>query len=237
MAGPFVEALKAEIANLEAALAQDLTYRRLLEARRMLALYQPVQDAIAAGSIRAGAISAGHIMGNAIQPTALRAVAPNQIADPPRSSRRSSPDRAKALDAARMFLANRTSEPTPTSVIYDHVAGLGIPIAGEKPQNNLSAMLSNASDIFRSHGRSGWTLRSEHDTAETGPDLDRASHQRADEALHEQVKHEIHERTALAESLRKQIADHDRRYYEDDAPTISDAEYDALRQRLAEHST
>ena len=32
--------------------------------------------------------------------------------------------------------------------------------------------------------------------------------------------------------LAKEIAEHDRRYYQDDAPTISDAEYDALRQRL-----
>jgi DNA ligase (NAD+) len=31
--------------------------------------------------------------------------------------------------------------------------------------------------------------------------------------------------------LAKEIAEHDRRYYQDDAPTVSDAEYDALRQR------
>ena len=31
--------------------------------------------------------------------------------------------------------------------------------------------------------------------------------------------------------LAKEIAEHDRRYYQDDAPSISDAEYDALRQR------
>jgi DNA ligase (NAD+) len=33
------------------------------------------------------------------------------------------------------------------------------------------------------------------------------------------------------ESLAKEIAGHDSRYYQDDAPTISDAEYDALRRR------
>src|SRR5271163_3312091 len=33
------------------------------------------------------------------------------------------------------------------------------------------------------------------------------------------------------ESLGKEIAEHDRRYYREDAPTISDADYDALRRR------
>src|SRR3954468_24549073 len=31
--------------------------------------------------------------------------------------------------------------------------------------------------------------------------------------------------------LAKVLAEHDRRYYQDDAPNVSDAEYDALRQR------
>jgi DNA ligase (NAD+) len=33
------------------------------------------------------------------------------------------------------------------------------------------------------------------------------------------------------EALGAEIAEHDRRYYQDDAPTVSDAEYDALRRR------
>jgi DNA ligase (NAD+) len=33
--------------------------------------------------------------------------------------------------------------------------------------------------------------------------------------------------------LAQEIAEHDRRYYQDDAPTVSDAQYDALRQRNA----
>jgi DNA ligase (NAD+) len=43
------------------------------------------------------------------------------------------------------------------------------------------------------------------------------------------------ERQAKAEHTRlaAEIAGHDRRYYQDDAPTISDAAYDALRQRYA----
>ena len=34
--------------------------------------------------------------------------------------------------------------------------------------------------------------------------------------------------------LAKEIAEHDRRYYQQDAPSVSDAEYDALRRRNAE---
>src|ERR671920_510691 len=33
------------------------------------------------------------------------------------------------------------------------------------------------------------------------------------------------------EALGREIAEHDRRYYEEDAPTVSDADYDALRRR------
>ncbi len=39
------------------------------------------------------------------------------------------------------------------------------------------------------------------------------------------------EARAEHEALAAEIADHDRRYYEEDAPTVSDAEYDALRMR------
>ncbi|MXQ10144.1 NAD-dependent DNA ligase LigA [Microvirga makkahensis] len=39
------------------------------------------------------------------------------------------------------------------------------------------------------------------------------------------------EARAEHEALGREIAEHDRRYYEEDAPTVSDAEYDALRKR------
>ena len=41
------------------------------------------------------------------------------------------------------------------------------------------------------------------------------------------------EATTELARLAEEIAAHDRRYYEEDAPTVSDAEYDALRQRNA----
>ncbi len=50
------------------------------------------------------------------------------------------------------------------------------------------------------------------------------------------VVEELTEKQAKAEYARLQaeIAAHDRRYYQDDAPTVSDAEYDALRRRYNE---
>jgi DNA ligase (NAD+) len=46
---------------------------------------------------------------------------------------------------------------------------------------------------------------------------------------------DLSERQATAEHVRlgAEIAEHDRRYYAEDAPTVSDAAYDALRQRYA----
>jgi DNA ligase (NAD+) len=41
------------------------------------------------------------------------------------------------------------------------------------------------------------------------------------------------EAAAELQRLAKEIAEHDRRYYQEDAPSISDADYDALRQRNA----
>lgn len=75
--------------------------------------------------------------------------------DPPRRSRRGSPERQAILDAAKEFLRGR-DYPTLTADIYEAIKGQ-VEIGGNNPRNNLSAMLSNSSD-FRSHARAGWTL-------------------------------------------------------------------------------
>jgi DNA ligase (NAD+) len=47
---------------------------------------------------------------------------------------------------------------------------------------------------------------------------------------------ELSDKQAKAEHARlhAEIGEHDRRYYEKDAPTVSDAEYDALRKRYGQ---
>lgn len=72
--------------------------------------------------------------------------------------RKQSPERQRALAAARMYLIDKTS-PTKTLEIYDHLLSQGLTIGGTDPVNNLSAALSHAAG-FRSHGKAGWTLGS-----------------------------------------------------------------------------
>lgn len=148
----FIAALKTEIANLEAELERSLPYIRLQEVRRTLALYESDEPPAAKRP------SLGATLAMLAGKSEASLAASERIVSP-FTARRGSPERAKALEAARLFLANRTGEPTPTAAIYDHIVGLGIEIGGSDPRNNLSAMLSN-SDIFLSHGRSGWTLTS-----------------------------------------------------------------------------
>lgn len=130
---PFVAALDSEIASLETALNQDVRFVRLREVRRLRELYSDGEPA---------------------------AVTPTQAIGEPTSRpplRRTDPERLRALEAARLLLANKVG-PVPTAELYEHVKSLDIVIKGKDPQNNLSAMLSN-SGMFKANGRSGWTLR------------------------------------------------------------------------------
>lgn len=64
--------------------------------------------------------------------------------------------REEALALAAQVIKGRYV-PTRTADIYEMIVPLGAQIGGSVPQSNLSAMLHH-SDVFRSHGRLGWTL-------------------------------------------------------------------------------
>jgi len=137
----FAEAMRAEITGLETELARDVRYIRLRELRKLLPLYGNDDS---------------HT--NAKEPTV--AMAKSSAKQVRQSTRQTSPQRDKALSAAREFVISRGNV-VPTRDILTHLLSIGINVSGAKPLNNLSAIISTSGE-FEAHGRSGWTLL-EHD--------------------------------------------------------------------------
>jgi hypothetical protein len=71
------------------------------------------------------------------------------------------------LRVAREVIATSSVLPVSTREIMDALETEGIQIAGEKPQNGVSSILSRADDII-SNGRAGWTLKSQMFGSEAG---------------------------------------------------------------------
>lgn len=164
MSEEFLKALKAEIAQLTAALERDERFLRLGELKRVLALYEkeapagaqaPVASPSAAQPKRVVPSGAGS---SAPTPApAAASVAPP--AAPVRRSaggRKASPERERALREVEKLIADRGA-PVPTREIAEHLGQLGIKIAGKNLANAVSAMMSNAKQ-FRPKGREGWTV-------------------------------------------------------------------------------
>ncbi len=63
------------------------------------------------------------------------------------------------IEEIRSLLQSREA-PMPLSEIFQFLELLGIKIGGKTPKNTLSAIIST-SDRFESHGRAGWTLKSD----------------------------------------------------------------------------
>lgn len=137
MPSPLVNALKTEISALEAELSKSATWVKLVEARRLLGLYE-------------GDLLATQDLDHA------RKISVIVTANTKRRSSKASPERRRILEQSAEILRGRSS-PTRTAEIFKVLQSLGVEIPGEKPQNNLSAMLSN-SPMFNSNGRAGWTL-------------------------------------------------------------------------------
>lgn len=133
----FAEALATEIAKLESELEHDVRFQRLRELWKVATLYGE-HEAFIAPSV-----------------APRTAVMTRDSAVPRR--RRASPDRERAVAEAKTLLHGRTS-PTSTAAILDHLNAIGVVVQGERPVNNLSAMLSTSGE-FTPNGRAGWTLK------------------------------------------------------------------------------
>ncbi|MCO5064794.1 MAG: hypothetical protein M9924_10275 [Rhizobiaceae bacterium] len=139
MSDTLVKALDGEIAQLERKLAANPDYIKLAEVRRLRALYlgERQHTQIDNPPAPTGVVRRPSLVGNT-------------------SRSRTSTERQKIVDAAKDYIREFIN-PTKTADIFAFLERAGFHIPGEKPQNNLSAMLSNSPD-FVSHGRAGWTL-------------------------------------------------------------------------------
>ncbi|MEH2473000.1 hypothetical protein V1281_005810 [Nitrobacteraceae bacterium AZCC 2161] len=157
----FTQALDAEIAALETEIEADPRLVKLRELKRVRALYDAPVVAAHPSTFSVGSqhFSSQHFV-QSVNRLANAASTAAQLAMegiPPRTpGRKPSPERVLAMKEAAEFLKGK-NEPVKTADIYAHIESLGIPIGGEDPQNNLSAMLNKAPE-FQSHGRAGWTL-------------------------------------------------------------------------------
>ncbi len=147
------QTLQAELRTLEDQLRENSIFQKIEGIRKLLELYDSqssAPDSSLFAPTKAVVLEpsgAGHMRNK------LRG-----------NSRRISPDRERALEAAAEYIKDRI-HPTRTSEILDHLTDLEIPVAGNVPLSNLSAMMFH-SPIFTSHGRKGWTLTRNDDVLE-----------------------------------------------------------------------
>jgi hypothetical protein len=137
MAG-FFDHLLAEIQALERSLEHDPRFIKLRELQRVRALYEASEGAASADS------------------PSLKDVEERR---PHKRSpgREMTPATKLVVDAAREYLAGRT-QPVPLRELYREIAERqSIPIGGNDPVNNLSAMLYRYG--FEAVGKAGWRLR------------------------------------------------------------------------------
>lgn len=145
MASQVEAALEQEIREVEARIALTADGAKLSKLRKMLADYRGLPN----------------------EPATRRAspaLRPDEREAAP-SRRARSPERQAVIDAAATFLRGKPY-PIPTRTVFEALQATGVYIPGNNPQNNLSAMLSNARDIFKSHGREGWTLAENENPAD-----------------------------------------------------------------------
>ena len=147
----FIAALDAELEALHNTLATDPTFVKWRELQRIRGLYSQVSaDVVLSGPSGMTAVQVKH---TPVQQSPSR----GEVDAGPRG-RRPDPSRSRAVQEAETIIRAANGDPVPTSDIFEELQGQGITIPGERPLNNLSAMLSN-SGLFAANGRRGWTLK------------------------------------------------------------------------------
>lgn len=158
MTEDFVAALDREIAGLEAELDADPRIAKLRKLKELRSGFYTQTSAI-----RFGAAS--------VSPPQPR---PDIIGYPAAVTttrvRRPIPDRDRILSISQAIIEIEGG-PVPTISIYRSLVHQGIKLAGDKPVNNLSAILSN-SGLFTANGRRGWTMREAGDNPNAVDELD-----------------------------------------------------------------
>lgn len=152
----FIVALDAELEALHNVLSTDPTFVKWRELQRVRGLYgQASVDLAVSGTNGTTVFQAKQVPARADADNGVR-------------GRRADPGRTRAVQEAEAIIRDANGDPVPTSDILDKLQDHGIVVPGERPLNNLSAMLSN-SGLFTANGRRGWTLKQD---GENEPDVE-----------------------------------------------------------------
>jgi hypothetical protein len=136
---------------------------------------------------------------------------------PAKGGPRRSPQKQVLLDAVKSILKGR-KEAMKFPELFERVKESGVAIGGTNERQNFAVFLSKYSCFMTEGRRGGWRYIPERDFERD--DLTPVASLTEEQARREYLR------------LSSEIAAHDKRYYEDDAPAISDAAYDALKNRL-----
>jgi hypothetical protein len=130
-------------------------------------------------------------------------------------------EKQRLFEAIRTLLRGRT-EPMKFGELFERVKEAGVEIGGTDERQNLAVFLSKFSCFSTEGRRYGWRYLPERDFEQVQV-LSLRKH-KIEDLNAEEARLEHAQLTA-------EIKQHDEGYYQKDAPTVSDAEYDDLRKR------
>lgn len=141
-------------------------------------------------------------------------------------SRATGNPKKEIVAAESLRIIEEAGEPVTRGDLYERLRGRNIVVEGKDPEQVLSTMLWRTRDsvpIVRLKTGGYWLADKPHEasgydpTVYSGPGAEMISEESA---------------KARHEALSAEIADADRLYHQEDAPEITDAEYDSLRREL-----